>query len=95
VIGVYEGQENNKFYRLIDGSRRIQPTGHRNLMPGEVLTLSDDKIHQIGNPGDGKLIALHVYGRNIFEIDRSAWDLVTGDERPFRLALDSEGRIRP
>ncbi|MBV8362390.1 MAG: hypothetical protein JO189_31310, partial [Deltaproteobacteria bacterium] len=27
VIGVYEGQEDNTFYRLVDGSRRIEEIG--------------------------------------------------------------------
>jgi predicted metal-dependent enzyme (double-stranded beta helix superfamily) len=94
VIGVYDGQENNTFYRLIDGSRRIQQSGHRYLMRGEVLTLGEHEIHQIANPSGSKLIALHVYGKNIFEIERSAWDLATGDERRFKLALDSQGRVR-
>lgn len=94
VIGVYDGQEDNTFYRLIDGSRRIEQTGFRNLRPGEVLILGTEAIHKIANPGSNKLIALHVYGKNVIEIERSAWDLATGDERPFKLALDARGTVR-
>ena len=94
VIGVYEGQEDNTFYRLIDSSRHIEQAGHGNLRPGEVLTLDLEAIHKIANPGSNKLIALHVYGKNIFEIERSAWDLATGIERPFKLALDARGTVR-
>jgi predicted metal-dependent enzyme (double-stranded beta helix superfamily) len=94
VIGVYDGQEDNTFYRLINGSRRIEQVGHRNLRQGEVLTLGIEAIHKIANPGSNKLIALHVYGKNIFEIERSAWDLATGNERPFKLALDARGTVR-
>jgi predicted metal-dependent enzyme (double-stranded beta helix superfamily) len=94
VIGVYEGQEDNTFYRLVDGSRRIEEIGRRNLRQGEVLTLGIEAIHKIANPGSNKLIALHVYGKNIFEIERSAWDLATGNERPFKLALDARGTVR-
>ncbi len=94
VIGVYDGEENNTFYRLIAGSRRIEQIGGRNVRPGEVLTLGLDAIHKIANPGSNKLIALHVYGKNILEIERSAWDLATGNERPFKLALDARGRVR-
>jgi predicted metal-dependent enzyme (double-stranded beta helix superfamily) len=95
VIGVYDGQEDNTFYRLIDGSRRIELIGGRSLRPGDVLTLGTEAVHKIANPGNKKLVALHVYGKNIFEIERSAWDLTTGDERPFKLALDARGRVRP
>ena len=93
VIGVYEGQEDNTFYRLT-GSRKIEQTGKCNLKEGEVLTLGIDAIHQIANPLTHKLIALHVYGKNIFEIERSAWDPSTGSERPFKLALDARGQVR-
>src|SRR5215469_6344030 len=37
VIGVYEGQEDNTFYRLVDSSRRIEESGRRNLRQEEVL----------------------------------------------------------
>jgi predicted metal-dependent enzyme (double-stranded beta helix superfamily) len=94
VIGIYEGQEDNTFYRLIEGTRRIEQTGIRNLGQGEVLALGVEAIHRISNPLGSKLVALHVYGKNIFEIERSAWDLTSGDERPFKLALDAGGRVR-
>ena len=93
VIGVYDGQEDNTFYRLI-GERRIEPSGSRRLRKGEVLTLGVDSIHQIANPLGTKLLALHVYGKNIFEIKRSAWDPLTGREHSFKLALDRDGRVR-
>jgi predicted metal-dependent enzyme (double-stranded beta helix superfamily) len=95
VIGVYHGQEDNTFYRLVCDSRHIEAIGSRNLMQGEVLTLGTGAIHKIANPRLDKLIALHVYGKNIFEIERSAWDPATGSERPFKLAVDSRGRVRP
>jgi len=95
VIGVYDGQEDNTFYRLVYGSRRIEQAGSRNLRKGEVLTLETEAIHKIANPLNNKLIALHVYGNNIFEIERSAWDPATGSEHPFKLALDARGRVRP
>src|ERR1700756_705344 len=91
VIGVYQGQEDNTFYRLTDNKRRIEQVGRRSLKRGEVLTLGAEAIHHIASPLEEKLIALHVYGRNIFEIERSAWDPATGDEYPFRLALDERG----
>ena len=40
------------------------------------------------------LVALHVYGANIFKIERSAWDPVTGKERPFDMKIDGAGNIR-
>jgi predicted metal-dependent enzyme (double-stranded beta helix superfamily) len=94
VIGVYDGQEDNTFFRLLAGSRTIEPIGRCILRPGEVMSLGIEAIHQITNPLTTKLIALHVYGKNIFEIERSAWDPATGSERPFKLAVDERGRVR-
>jgi predicted metal-dependent enzyme (double-stranded beta helix superfamily) len=94
VIGVYDGHEDNTFFRLLEGSRSIQPIGRRTVKAGEVLSLGSEAIHQIANPLSGKLIALHVYGTNIFEIERSAWDPATGVEHPFKLAVDQRGLIR-
>jgi len=93
VIGVYDGQEDNTFYRLTGESRRIERSGSRSLRPGDVLKLGIEAIHQICNPLSNKLIALHVYGKNIFNIERSAWDPVTGSEHPFKLTLTPDGRV--
>jgi predicted metal-dependent enzyme (double-stranded beta helix superfamily) len=45
VIGVYDGQEDNTFYRLIEGNRSIEQIGRRSLKKGEVLTLCSEAIH--------------------------------------------------
>jgi predicted metal-dependent enzyme (double-stranded beta helix superfamily) len=87
VMGVYEGQEDNTLYLLADSSRRIEETSSLSLKRGDVLTLRIDTVHRIANPLSSKLLALHVYGENIFKIERSAWDLATGDERPFKLGI--------
>jgi predicted metal-dependent enzyme (double-stranded beta helix superfamily) len=89
VIGVYHGQENNNFYRLVGNNRKIEKTGGRELREGEVLTLPINAIHRISNPRQEKLIALHVYGQNILEIERSSWDPASGEERPFKLNLNA------
>lgn len=94
VIGVYSGQEDNTFFRRIEDRRGIEQIGRCTLKQSQVLILGSDAIHQIATPLATKLIALHVYGKNIFQIERSAWDPATGKERPFKLALDSRGMVR-
>jgi len=89
VIGVYEGQEDNTFYRLRGDSRRIEEAGGRTLQDRDVMMLGEDAIHKIANPRAATLAALHVYGRNIFQIERSAWDQATGTEHPFELKIAS------
>jgi len=93
VIGVYDGQEDNTFYRLVDNTRAIEQAGGRSLGERDVLMIGERGIHKIANPRGETLIALHVYGKNIFKIERSAWDPVTGVERPFDLKVDSRGVV--
>jgi len=89
VIGVYRGQEDNSFYKLVGDSRAIEPAGGRSVGEREILTLATDAIHRIANPRRDPLIALHVYGRNVLTIDRSAWDPVTMRERPYVAKTDN------
>jgi predicted metal-dependent enzyme (double-stranded beta helix superfamily) len=89
VIGVYRGQEDNGFYKLVGDSRAIEPAGGRSVGEREILTLGTDTIHRIANPRHDPLIALHVYGRNVLTIDRSAWDPVTMRERPYVAKTDN------
>ena len=89
VIGVYSGQEDNSFYRLVPGMRGIEAAGGRSVGEGEILTLGIDAIHRIANPRRDPLIALHVYGRNVLTIERSAWDPVTMRERAYVAKTDN------
>jgi predicted metal-dependent enzyme (double-stranded beta helix superfamily) len=91
VIGVYHGQEDNTFYRLVDDTRVIAEAGGRSLNEGEVLTLGPEAIHKIANPRNDKLLALHVYGVNILKNERSAWDLAAMREYPFEVKIDRAG----
>ena len=89
VIGVYSGQEDNSFYKLVGATREIEPAGGRSLIERDVLTLGPNAIHRIANPRRDPLIALHVYGRNVMKIERSAWDPVTMRERPYVAKTDN------
>jgi predicted metal-dependent enzyme (double-stranded beta helix superfamily) len=73
VVGVYDGREDNVFYQRIPAGQRLERTGGRQLDKGEVLVLDDAAIHHIANSRQERLTALHVYGANIFALDRSAW----------------------
>ncbi len=47
VIGVYEGQENNYFYRR--GGEGLEPAGSRQLKPSDILVLGQDVIQRAPN----------------------------------------------
>jgi len=53
VIGFYEGQENNTFYRRSGES--LERAGGKDLKAGDVMVLGVDAVHAIENPLDQAL----------------------------------------
>ena len=81
VIGVYDGQENNDFYRRSgDG---LEAAGGKQLRPPDVLVLGIEAIHAIENPLDRTSCAIHVYGGDLPGAPRRMWHPVTLQEEPF------------
>jgi predicted metal-dependent enzyme (double-stranded beta helix superfamily) len=91
MVGVHRGREDNVFYQRLPQSPHIQETGGRSVGDGEVLTLADGAIHSIANPNGQDLVALHVYGANIFCLERSAWDPTTLEEERFDFVKHAGG----
>lgn len=80
-IGIYTGGEDNAFFRRGEGG--IEPSGGKELRPGDVCLLGDDAIHAVTNPTAQFAAAIHVYGGDFFSIPRSQWDPETHEERPY------------
>lgn len=91
MVGVYSGQEDNVFYQCLPQSRQIAEVGGRSLTQGQVLILGEGAIHGIANPRQEQLMALHVYGANIFGLERSAWDPETFEEERFDFVKHAGG----
>jgi predicted metal-dependent enzyme (double-stranded beta helix superfamily) len=81
VIGMYGGQEDNAFFRRVPGG--LEAVGGRELQAGEILVLGDSAIHSVANSRRDFAVALHVYGGDFFSVERSEWDVDTGEERPY------------
>jgi predicted metal-dependent enzyme (double-stranded beta helix superfamily) len=81
TIGLYSGGEDNSFYRRADGG--LTSSGGRELRPKDVCLLGDDTIHGVHNPTTEHAGAIHIYGGNFFEIERSEFDPETHEERPY------------
>lgn len=85
VIGVYDGREDNIFWRRIpeatDG--RIEAAGARTLCAGDVTSLGPDIIHCVTNPLKRITGAIHVYGGDFIAQERSQWDEETLREGKF------------
>ena len=79
VIGVYDGQEHNRFYRYEDD--KLHEKGERLLKQGDVAVLGPQAVHAIANPLPAASSAIHVYGGDLIErSERSLWNPHT-DER--------------
>ena len=76
VIGIYGGREDNIFWRRVkdhpDGL--IEAAGARALATGDVCPMGPDIIHSVTNPIPRLTAALHVYGGDFFEAERSEWE---------------------
>jgi predicted metal-dependent enzyme (double-stranded beta helix superfamily) len=73
VIGIYGGQEDNRFYRKLDDGR-IEPHTGKSLYERDVVSLGPDVVHSVSNPGRQWTAALHVYGGEFFTTPRTMWD---------------------
>ena len=79
VIGVYDGEEHNRFYRYEDGM--LHEKGERLLKEGDVAVLGPEAVHAIANPLSVNSSAIHVYGGDLVDRpNRSMWNPHT-DER--------------
>lgn len=85
VVGMYGGREDNEFFRRAPGG--LESAGGRELPAGEVLVMGNDAIHSVANTRQEYAVALHVYGGDFFDAERSEWDPQTFVERPRDLDL--------
>lgn len=85
VIGIYAGQEDNGFYRR-EGTG-LTPSGGKSIAEGDVLVLGDDVIHSVTNPLGRLTAAIHVYGGDFVEQERSTWGPGPVVERPYDMAV--------
>jgi predicted metal-dependent enzyme (double-stranded beta helix superfamily) len=85
VIGVYGGREDNIFWRRCkdEPNGLVEAAGAKSIGPKEVRPLGDDIIHSVTNPTLSFTAAIHVYGGNFFEEERSEWDPLTLEEQPY------------
>ncbi|MEM7406717.1 MAG: hypothetical protein AAF458_15575 [Pseudomonadota bacterium] len=83
VIGVYQGQEDNTFWREKDAG--LQEMGGMTLVTGDVRKLGANAIHSVRNPSVQLTGAIHIYGGDFFAAipKRHYWDPETRERRPY------------
>jgi predicted metal-dependent enzyme (double-stranded beta helix superfamily) len=84
VVGIYEGEETNTFYRR--AGEGLAEANRRSVHAGEAILLGEDIIHAIANPLARPTLGLHVYGGDLLGAPRSMWDPTEGREHPYDVA---------
>jgi predicted metal-dependent enzyme (double-stranded beta helix superfamily) len=82
VAGVFRGSEENTFYRR-NSSSGLRVTRVRSLQAGQTLSMGLKGIHAVANTTSKYVGVIQVYGGNLFAMERSEFDPVTMEERPF------------
>jgi len=85
VIGMYDGREDNIFWRRVPNpaKHQIEAAGGAALGKGDVTVLGRDIIHSVVNPLARMSGAIHVYDGDFFAVQRSMWDAETLAEQPY------------
>lgn len=78
VIGIYEGQEDNVFYRRTGAG--LEEVGRREIRAGDAILLAPGTIHAIANPLGSRTLGLHVYGGDLLAAKRNMWHPASGQE---------------
>ncbi len=73
VIGVYGGAEDNILWRRNEDGT-VEAAGAKALREGGVLPLGPEVVHSVQNPVDRLTAAIHVYGGDFYETERTEWD---------------------
>lgn len=81
AIGIYGGAEDNVFFRRT--SAGLAGAGGRTLNERDVFVLGPDAIHSVTNPQRAFTGAIHVYGGDFLNVERSEWDARTLVERRY------------
>lgn len=80
VIGIYEGQEDNVFFR--ETQTGLVQSREIAVKPGDVLSISPTDIHAIANPLATTTRGLHVYGGDLPAAQRTLWNPKSHQREP-------------
>ncbi len=84
VIGVYQGQEDNTFWREEEAG--LKKHGSAEMKTGDVRKLGENAIHSVRNPSATQLCgAIHVYGGDFFGAipQRHSWNPESLERGPY------------
>ena len=86
VVGLDGEEINVDWRRLDDGTRdghaELETARELAIRRGVAATFLPDDIHSVRNDGAEPSLSLHIYGRNLANINRSEFDPVNNIQRP-------------
>lgn len=85
TIGIYQGQEDNTFYRRSKSGVGLEHANGLSLTAGDAIVLGADVIHAVTNPARAYTAALHIYAGDFFEAPRSKWGSVDAPEETHKM----------
>jgi predicted metal-dependent enzyme (double-stranded beta helix superfamily) len=87
AIGIYGGREDNILWRRLPAGAdgRIEAAGAVALSTGDAHAFGADVIHSVVNPIQRVTGAIHVYGGDLYGVQRSEWDPESLREKPLDL----------
>jgi predicted metal-dependent enzyme (double-stranded beta helix superfamily) len=83
VIGIYSGAEQEDRYLPAEPAPRYVSTKLLQKGDIEVCCVADDDIHAVRCASDVPCVGIHVYGANIGQLPRRAYDVETGRTTTF------------
>jgi predicted metal-dependent enzyme (double-stranded beta helix superfamily) len=86
LIGLYRGNQDEEFYRPLDGRGRLELVRRRPLEPGDLYRLLPprDDVHRVRTTSDVTSVSIHLLASDTGCILRHTYDEATGEARPFR-----------
>ena len=84
AIAIYAGREDNEFFRRPpDRGAGLVASGGKQLVTGDVTLLGESTVHVVTNPTSGPTGAIHVYGGDFVNQERSQWLPPANVEEPY------------
>jgi predicted metal-dependent enzyme (double-stranded beta helix superfamily) len=86
VIGIYTGREDNVFWKRLPGQmERVEAAGAKSVSERDAIPLGPDIIHSVTNPIPRLTGAIHVYGGDFYNANRSEWNPESLLECPYNV----------
>lgn len=88
LVGVYRGREKESIFRRIDDNRnekmaKLEVVSEKVNGPGYITVLGERGIHRVDNPFEEAAWTIHIYGKDIGNVERHSYDPVSGEISTF------------